>query len=478
MSKVPEHSTTDREMSAELPGLSAEVFYVPLEDSKYIVYAPARRSAFVGNRELVQLMEQIESGALGDSNGLDPSLFDLLRALDIVGAGPEIQPSTDCHGDPEPVSVTLLLTTACNLRCTYCYASAGGASPQFMTLETAKSGIDFVAANAVRRRTPHFEVGYHGGGEPTMHWRVLTESWDYAHAKVAELNIELHSSLATNGLLSDERVDWIISHLTGASLSCDGLPDVHDRCRRTPSGEGSSAHVIRTLRRFDAAKFSYGVRLTVTAEHISMLPASVEFLCSEFHPSAIQVEPVYLLGRGAREASAESDEFIAAYRVAAGRAAAYGRQIRFSGARLDALTNHFCGASQDNFCLSADGNVTACYEAFAEDNLYAGVFFYGRPAANSAGYVFDHHVLGHLRDQAVEKRDYCRQCFAKWGCGGDCYYKWLVLTGGGEFRGSARCHVIRELTKDLILEKIAASGGLSWHEPPVGTPGSLPPQNC
>jgi uncharacterized protein len=41
----------------------------------------------------------------------------------------------------------------------------------------------------------------------------------------------------------------------------------------------------------------------------------------------------------------------------------------------------------------------------------------------------------------------------------------MVATGGGEFNGSARCHVIRELTKDQILEKIEASGGLFWHEP-------------
>jgi len=57
-------------------------------------------------------------------------------------------------------------------------------------------------------------------------------------------------------------------------------------------------------------------------------------------------------------------------------------------------------------------------------------------------------------------------CFARWSCGGDCYYKWLITSGGGEFSGSARCHVIRELTKDQILDKIASSGGLFWHDPP------------
>ena len=151
-------------------------------------------------------------------------------------------------------------------------------------METAKRGIDFAAANAARRQVPYFEVGYHGGGEPTVNWRVLTRSFDHARDRAAELKLELRSSVATNGVLSEKQIDWIVAHLGGVSLSCDGLPPVHDECRLTPSGKGSSRRVIHTLRRFDAAKFSYGIRLTVTAEHISTLPDSVEFLCS---PSSV-----------------------------------------------------------------------------------------------------------------------------------------------------------------------------------------------
>ena len=58
----------------------------------------------------------------------------------------------------------------------------------------------------------------------------------------------------------------------------------------------------------------------------------------------------------------ETAEFITAFREAQGRAAAYGREISFSAARLGTLTNHFCGMSQDNFCLSADGNVSTPLE--------------------------------------------------------------------------------------------------------------------
>jgi len=465
----------DRPEAGPAPVLSAEVFSIPLEDDKYIVYAPARRSAFVANSEVVRFLSQLEKGVFDASADSDGSLVRLLRSLDCLDAGPETPPAAVCHGAPEQVSVTLFLTTACNLRCTYCYASAGAGEPKFMTIETARRGIDFAAANAAKRRAPCLEVGYHGGGEPTMNWPVLAESFEYARQKAVELKLELRSSMATNGVLSDARIDWVLGNLRAATVSCDGLPAVHDGCRPTASGAGSSQRVFHTLRRFDAAKFSYGIRLTVTAEHISTLADSVEDLCSEFHPVSVQVEPVYLLGRGAAATSAESDEFIEAYRAAAARGRAHGRPVNFSGARAGTLTNHFCSVSQENFCLSAGGNVTACYEAFDEDDPRAGVFFYGRPAANAGGYIFNQAVIDRLRSQAVEKRAHCRSCFAKWSCGGDCYYKWLAATGGGEFNGSARCHVIRELTKDQILEKITASGGLFWREPPDSRRAAMSP---
>jgi len=74
--------------------------------------------------------------------------------------------------------------------------------------------------------------------------------------------------------------------------------------------------------------------------------------------------------------------------------------------------------------------------------------------------------LNFLRYQSVQNREHCRACFAKWTCGGDCYHKAVVVTGKKEFSGTGRCYINRELTKDLILEKIKEAGGVCWHELP------------
>jgi uncharacterized protein len=446
------------------PQLSAELFTIPVEGG-FIVYAPLRQAAFVANRTVVNQIADLQEGVPPRDGGEQDDLLEFLRRLEIVDAGDEVRPITTFAGDPKPTSVTLFLTTSCNLRCTYCYASAGDTPKRSMPMEVARRGIDFVIANALELGAPAIEIAYHGGGEPSVNWKTLTESMAYAREQAGRVGLEVHAAMACNGVLPDFKIDWIIENLDGVSLSFDGLPEVHDAHRVDLAGRGSSASVIHTIRRFDEAGFKYGLRLTVTREHIPCMEASIEYVCRNFHPQRIQVEPAYQLGRWRDAPTAETAGFIAGFRAAQAAAGQYGQEITFSAARLGSLSNHFCGITQDSFCLTADGNVSACYETFMEENEWAGTFLYGKYDAEAGGYEFNRSILDHLRRQSVEHREFCEGCFAKWTCGGDCYHKSLSVNGAGEFQGSDRCHIIRELTKDQILARIQDSGGLFWHAP-------------
>lgn len=447
--------------------ISAELFNIPLGDGKFLVYAPLRRVAFVSNAKTVNFLCDLQSGSIDFSSAdQDNGLIAFLRSLKIVDGGEECRPSSIYHGDPRPTAVTLFLTTACNLRCSYCYAAAGDKPARFMSLDVAKRGIDFVSSNAIEKSAPSFQVAYHGGGEPTVHWTVLTESFQYAQKRAERFGLQMQATATTNGVLPDERIDWIIQNLTFITLSCDGLPAIHDKNRLTVLGQGSSPQVMHTLKRFEAAGLNYGIRLTVTPDKIDSLAESVEFLCSCTLNARIQVEPAYQIGRWRGGPPTEASAFVAAFRNGQKRAANYGREIYYSAARVGLLSSHFCGVTQDTFALSPDGNVSACYEVFSEEDPRAKIFFYGAPTSDSAsmGYNFDLPILNNLRKQTVHNREYCQGCFAKWSCSGDCYHKVLGASENGEFQGSDRCHITRELTKDQILKKIAADGGWFWQE--------------
>jgi len=451
------------------PILTAEIFTLPLGVGQYLLYAPLHRTAFIGNARAVNFLADLKTGLDVSSADPDGVLIQFLRHLEILDAVPKSHPITEFQDEPEPTTVSLFLTTACNLRCTYCYASAGDTPKKFMPLDVAKRGINFVANNAARLDVGRFEVAFHGGGEPTVNWPIMTQAMDYAREKAEEQGLKVSAGAATNGVMNDTQIDWVIANLESVSLSCDGLPTVNDQHRLMLNGQGSSERIMHTLRRFDAAGFRYGLRITVTQDQIPQLPVSVDFLCREFNPVRLQVEPVYQLGRGRDAESAETDAFINAYRAARECAYQHGRELTYSGARLDTLTNHFCGVSRDSFCLSPDGNVSACYEAFTENGEVSGVFFYGAPAVDGNGYEFDTAKLEHLRQQAVQHKPYCQGCYAKWHCAGDCYHKALAANGPGQFTGSARCHITRELIKDQILGQIVQAGGAVWHESAVTT---------
>ncbi len=441
-----------------LLGLCTELFSIALDRDQFLIYAPLVRVAFVANAELVNALADVEAGGQPS----DPGLPAFLNNLGLTGERCESLHCRQLIGQPSPTAVTLFLTTACNLRCTYCYASAGDAPTRAMTLDVAKRGIDYVAGNAHRTAQRRFELAYHGGGEPSVNWRVMVDSLDYARGVASRYGLEVAAATATNGMLSDTQIDWMISNLDGLTVSFDGLPSAQDRHRMTADGRGSSKRVEHALHRFDAARMNYGIRVTVTEDQIPLLEAGVDHICRHFSPSRIQVEPAYQLGRGCGAPSAETKDFITAFRAAQVRALMFGREINFSAARLGTLTNHFCGVSQDTFCLSPDGNVSACYEVFSESNPWAKMFFYGKAATAGGGYEFDTQRLDHLRGLSVENKTFCQGCFAKWHCAGDCHHKAVSAGGDESFRGSDRCHITRELLKDQIVQRIASSGGLVW----------------
>ena len=448
-------SVHDDAKAGQRPRLARELFTLPVEEDRILLYAPLQRSALIANRRVIGMLK--EYTAAPSEEAPDPIIV-LLRDLGMVDPAGEVVPPSVPAGDPEPTQLTLLLTTACNLRCAYCYASAGEDRPQYMGIETARRGIRFVIGNSLKRGIGVVEVTFHAGGEPTLNWTVLTGAAAYAQEETSRAGIGLRLSLATNGVLTDEQIDWALANLSGVSLSFDGLPEVHDANRRTMHGDGTSGRVMHTMRRLDDAGFNYGVRMTVLAHQLESLEESVDFICTRFHPQVVQAEPVYLLGRGREERPAESREFVTAFRNARARWPV----LTFSGARVDAVTAHFCAATQDGFCLSASGNVTTCVEVFDERARFADRFFVGRPTPGCAEYEFDARRLSFLRSCAVGRREHCEACFARWNCGGDCLHKVLEMQEGQELRGAGRCYVIREITQDLILEKIAQSGGIAW----------------
>lgn len=447
------------------PGeIRTDVFAIPLLD-RYVVYAPLRKVAFIANAATVNLLHRLQQGPVEPASEREVRFLRFCQAIHLTGDEGDWPITTLDRASYQPTEITLFLTTRCNLRCIYCYASAGDRPLADMSLETAKHGIDLVCRNALELGEPEFGVGYHGGGEPTVHWMVLTGSFAYAQQLARQHSLGVYGSMATNGLLSPEQRRWVIRSFRGVNLSVDGLPAVQDRQRPRPGGGGSAQAVFETLRAFDQAGFRYGLRITVTATSVEELPAGIAYLLEQCHPEHIQVEPVYVLGRGRRgDLAVEPQAFVQAYLAALPLAEEAGVDMFYSAARVDVLINRFCRSCGEGFSLTPGGLVSACYEVPDAGFPFAEQFILGHYAEDLGRYVLDGEKLARLRAHTVERIPWCRDCFCKWHCAGDCAYKTQYDRVRGQFVGDARCEITRALTLAQILRKIEESGGLVWAE--------------
>ena len=451
-------------MKTYFPLISTDIFVIPLLD-RYLIYAPLRRVAFFTNTNAVNLLFRLRQGIVEPANDDEASFLQFCGQVLLTGTEGDWPISTLGHSNFEPTEVTLFLTTRCNLHCIYCYASAGDRLLSEMSLDTARRGIDFVWQNALKRGKSNFGVGYHGGGEPTVHWEVLRESFTYARQVAQKNGLEVYGSLATNGVLSAEQRQWIIKNFRGVNLSIDGFPAIQDLQRPVSSGKSSSSIVLQTIKAFDKAKFSYGIRITVTARSVDVLPQSIAYLLKTTHPKHIQVEPVYDLGRGQNEKlRVDTESFIDGFLQAQQLADERGVNFFFSASRIDVLTNRFCQSCGEGFNLTPSGYVSACYEVPDEEFDFNDQFIFGNYDEKDGHYVFDENKLMSLRNNSVEKIPWCQSCFCKWHCAGDCVYKARHAMIDGQFMGDQRCEITRALTLAQIINKIEQNGGKVWAE--------------
>jgi uncharacterized protein len=162
-------------MKTKSNSILQQLFSIPLDDEKYLIYAPLKRIAFIGNTALVNTIHEccLHSDT-PDLAANGPGRLDFLHRLDFFKPEPHPHDEYRQRGIQYD-AVILFLTNQCNLRCTYCYASSGKYRPRRMSWEVARSGIDFVMDEVIKNRSSVITLGFHGGGEPTLNWDVTPD---------------------------------------------------------------------------------------------------------------------------------------------------------------------------------------------------------------------------------------------------------------------------------------------------------------
>ena len=362
-----------------------------------------------------------------------------------------------------PTQVTLFPTNGCNLRCSYCYAFGGegggnGEPITRMRLQVAQRAIDIVARNARAQREAgepvrNFLVSIHGNGEPFCAFDLIREIVWYGQDVSERLDIPVVFNAATNGVLSEEQLDFVLANFDNVNISFDGLPEFQDANRPVAGGRGSFEAVDHTMRRLCEAGLNFGIRTTVTAAMVDAMPRIVEFVATNYPTiEQLHLEPVWECGRckTSSDTMPDSDVFVERYLESLQVASDYDLRLVFSGARQDMLVDSFCKVSSGSFTVTPTGDVTACYEVSYRSDPRSERFFFGRFDDAASDFVFDEAKLAELSRINVRNIHFCDNCFCRWHCAGDCAAKVLDGIELDEHRGSVRCGISRALTLNQL----------------------------
>ena len=434
-----------------------ELFVVRGTADTFFLYAPLRRVVVSLNSDAVNSVARFLQGGAASLAPAETRVVQQLRDAGLFTDPLPQPPTTPDDYVFRPHEVTLFPTTRCNLRCIYCYADGGTRSVD-MKWEIAQAAIEFVIGNAKAVGRDDFIVGFHGGGEPTVNWKLIRQATIYARQRAEELGLDVKIHCATNGVMSPSQRDFVVENFTGINISFDGPEDIQDRQRPLANGDGSFARVMETIDHFQETRFPFGVRVTLTEESSARLCEIVRFFhdrCPQL--DQLHVEPVWQCGRcrttGERPPSEE--QFIAHFIEAYELAQKLGFSLFYSGARLDVLTNKFCAAPGDGFSVTPEGFVSSCFEVADPTDQRAELYHYGRYDEGLGKFTIDQERVARLRRLRVENIPQCQDCFCKWHCAGDCLAKALPGTRPDDHVGSPRCSLNREITR-FQLERVAS----------------------
>lgn len=148
----------------------------------------------------------------------------------------------------------LVLTTACNLECAYCYEGGGNGQKEVMELEMAIKAIELAASGGSRF---HVQLT---GGEPLLAGELVFRILEY----IRNNNLPASTAIQTNGVLLDrETARRLQTFGTAVGVSVDGLPAIQEALR----GEGAATWKALAMLDSEGVPFSVTTVLSSRNTH-------------------------------------------------------------------------------------------------------------------------------------------------------------------------------------------------------------------
>lgn len=202
-----------------------------------------------------------------------------------------------------PIEISLFLSVSCSMRCSYCYYCAGENTEKDLSREELDAIIAFLIKNAKIRKMigkkSTIKASLTGGGEPTFNWSNFTYFVDKLKQKASENTIDVELYLVTNGVLSEEKLDYICEKIDEIQISYDGNSELQNRNRKLANGQDSADLVERTMIELSKRKKKFYVRSTINScDYDKIMDMTMQIFERYKYAMSYHIEPIQYVGRG------------------------------------------------------------------------------------------------------------------------------------------------------------------------------------
>lgn len=356
----------------------------------------------------------------------------------------------------------------CNLNCHYCYSrneASWDNKQRMMSEDIARKSVDFIVSEFAEK-VNYFQIWFAGQGEPLMNFGLFKSVKKYCKRMEEKYKKKIYFLIGTNGtLLNEEILQYLNTENQNQriAISIDGDRTVHDRMRIFKDGCGSYEAIRPWIERIlSSGEFTNELRNCWASVVITgMTKNIIEILkhLRELNFRRVQMKPVRasrdkfyaITEKNIKRIKKIYTDFIQfLIETALDDNLEY---IKMILNRYDFLSRFIirvltgskmtyrCRAGKSMVSIAANGDIYPCDSfvgntEFKLGNIETGWY------ENKRKSFFDLHVA---------KKDICNTCWARYLCGGGCYYTAYLCNGRLDKPDLVNCQLVKHLIKLSVL---------------------------
>ena len=253
----------------------------------------------------------------------------------------------------QSLGLTILTTTACNARCSYCFEK--GIVPSYLSKENANKIINFILKN-YNEKPLHISWF---GGEPLLNYDII----NYICEKIISNGISFNSTMISNGYLFDKVSPEMLKlwNLKKVQITLDGVGAIYNEIKNYYGVHNAFDKVISNIHYLLKNNIKVVIRINYNPDNFILASNTIDWIYSTFgsNNKLLNVYCVNIFDHNVKHVNEIENNENNPYLVLTKKLIDYGyitdlKKLGFSMKRV------FCGIYHNYFVINSDGNIYKC----------------------------------------------------------------------------------------------------------------------